>query len=241
MKKHKMQKSISVYAYTMVYDTGFAPSVSDNTLSLACCKTYLRYKIANQHPEENAIYLIGLCGKQMSDRHCFEKNYFPVYIAKITRTVKTEEYYSKSEYKLRPDVQYEYKDGQWYVLPTNPHHNVKSRKEHSKPDEEKDIYYIRSSRHEINYVLLSENEFVCFGNKYKDFDKYNSLPQVIKNICVERKNACRSDLTPIGFTSQDSIDEFLQFFHQNKKGNNQVSTIDKHFLSGGCKGEKKCR
>ncbi|MBQ3866289.1 MAG: hypothetical protein II776_05255, partial [Clostridia bacterium] len=42
-----MEKEIEVYAYVMTSATGFAPAVQDGLLTLACCKTRLRYKIGN--------------------------------------------------------------------------------------------------------------------------------------------------------------------------------------------------
>ena len=94
---------MKIFAYTMVYDTGFAPSVDKGVLSLACCKTFLRYKIANELLDSSDdIYVVGLCSKQMSGRHNYDNDYFPVYIAKISDCVKTDYYYSKRAYKPDP-------------------------------------------------------------------------------------------------------------------------------------------
>ena len=123
MKGSKNKQGLIVYAYTMRYDTGFAPAVDKGILSLACCKTNLRFRIAKDLSNNNTVILIGLCGKEMADRNGFTDSYFPVYMAKITCAIETKEYYChSSKYKSRPDAKYKYQDEKWYILPNNPHH-----------------------------------------------------------------------------------------------------------------------
>ena len=45
----------------MVWDTGFAPAVQDKVLSLACCKTRLRHKIAEEllHDDKGKVLTKG--------------------------------------------------------------------------------------------------------------------------------------------------------------------------------------
>ena len=235
---------MKIYAYTMVWDTGFAPSVDNNILSLACCKTYLRYKIANEleHISDEKIYVIGLCGKTLLKRNkiSVSNEYLPVYIAKISDAVKVTEYYSDKKFTNRPDAQYIYKNSEWTFKKTNPHHIISGNKKEQileNSDNEKDLYYIRGKHHQENYVLLSE-EYLYLGKNIEKID----FPNCIKSIAEKRSKACRSDLSPIELNDKE-IDEFKSFIaaqktkYRKQKGN----TIDKYFIENSCKGERKCR
>lgn len=236
---------MKIFAYTMVYDTGFAPSVDKGILSLACCKTFLRYKIANELLDNSDdIYVVGLCGKQMSGRHNYDNDYFPVYIAKISDCVKTDYYYSKRAYKTRPDSQYLLENGVWYFKKNNPHHIISDNKEIEElpnPNEEKDLFYIRGNKHEKNYVLIS-TDYVYFGKYYSN--NHFEVPPFLVKIGNERKEACRSDLSPIEILNKKEQEELVKFVFDNSKlfsKQNRNNTIDKYFIDRKSCGEKSCR
>ena len=207
---------IKVYAYTMTWDTGFAPAVYRGKLSLACCKTFLRYKIAKEmETSKEDIFVIGLCGSQMSRRNKREEaitqEYFPVYIAKIDKRVMTTTYYSDKEYQSRPDAQYRYENDIWLVSNKNPHHPEQKAKEWvelSSPECEKDLFYINRGKHEINYVLMSKKFLLPRSSE--------SIPPIIKKIGEERKAAVRSDRKPLQcLLDEKNQSDFLEFFYDH--------------------------
>ena len=233
---------MKIYAYTMVWDTGFAPAVKNKVLSLACCKTRLRYKIAKELSDEE-IYLVGICGKLMASRNRLEYNGYPVFIAKIDKAITTEEYFSsKSKYKNRPDAQYIFEEGKWYFTNKNPHHDLFGKEKKKgildNPKEEKDLYYINKSVRKINYVLLSK-EYVYFG-KNRDV----VLPESIKKIAHERELAWRSDLGVISSLTDSEKEEFKEFLLEYKDkfpSQDQNNTTDQYFITRTTCGERKCR
>lgn len=237
-------REIKIFAYTMTHDTGFAPAIHEKTLSLGCCKTFLRYKIAkewNVHKDTTDFYIMGICGKQLADRNGIDDSYFPVYIAKVKEAVKTIDYYKDQLDPTRTDTQYSFRDGQWLYSKNNPHHTNTNGKLKDKdwrilptPLNEKDIMYINRGKRDDNYILLSE-EYMCPRSPELCKD-----PCIIA-ICDERKRAWRSDLSPIKSLDNPGLShQFLDFFehHKNDPEYNKA-TIDEYFIKKICKGE--CR
>ncbi len=86
-----------IFAYRLKSDTGFAPCIDNNILTLSCCKggqkrngkfisTGLRYRIgeySKSHPNDE-MYLMGIYKDKL------------LYYAKITNVIPMEEYYSAS-------------------------------------------------------------------------------------------------------------------------------------------------
>ncbi len=237
-----------LYTYVMTYDTGFAPCVKDGKLSLATCKTFLRYKIGKEKTDnaDADIYIMGLCGKQLQERKRISEKclYSPIYVAKIKSVEVTKDYFGK---KGRPDQKYSYdsKSKKWFVLENNPHHpEMNGEFENKMAFCKKDLYYLsrdnkdKTEKNE-NYVLISD-EFAYFG---KDLTKLKSLPHTVKKICKEREEKCRCDRTP---SNVEDEEKFLEWFNEQisnnaNKENNKGRTIDDYFENGVCKGECKTR
>ena len=228
-----------IYAYSMVWDTGFAPSVNKNTLSLACCKTYLRYKVAQELMSgAQDIYIIGLMGTQMARRHqLLDQKYAPVYIARIKESVTTEEYYSNPKYASRPDAQYLFEEGKWFFKPNNPHHSFEGQTADEPLTDwqnERDLYYLRNTVRKLNYVLLSD-EYIRLGKQ-----QISPLPDCIKSIINIRAASPRGDLRPIDLSKTEEA-EFIRFFEQNKNRYKKEKTVDQPFIKRKRCGERKCR
>ena len=236
---------MEIYAYTLVTDSGFAPAVKDGLLSLACCKTRLRYKIWNQFKSgKTNIFLIGLSGVQLQkkitkDISAKDVTYYPFYIARITDAVSTKEYFDgNSIYASRPDCQYMLKDDTWWYKNNNPHNPQKGKATVAEKDNIDIFYTARKGRehqpYDYNAVLLSE-DYCLFG-----FNQEEPLsPWFKEKICQVRKKAWRSDRSPL-----EGIDEetFNHFFEKMKeKGFNSVmnrvsgDTVDDYFLKVDCK------
>lgn len=231
---------MKIYAYTLVTDSGFAPAVKDGLLSLACCKTRLRHIVQNQFAsQDESIFVIGLCGAQLARK--IEKNkstrdlpYYPVYIARITGVVSTDEYFNNEEYNDRPDCQYIYKNKKWRYKKFNPHNPEKGIEIEAKEDNNDIFYTMRKGRYhhpyDYNAVLLSD-DYCVFGSNQKE-----PLPTwFAEKISQVRKKACRSDLKPLQDVDEDS---FAQYFEELKskgtfctKNRRSGDTIDEYFLS----------
>lgn len=143
-----------IFAYRIVDDTGFAPCVDHNLLTLACCKggqirngknilTGLRYHIGKyreEHPQED-IYILGILKNKL------------LYYALVTDVLTMKEYFSeeaKSVYGKRKDHIYDTADGQLVRNDFLPHIH---------PKDGKQVY------RDINgvYVLISD-KFTYYGN-----------------------------------------------------------------------------
>ena len=231
---------MKIFTYTMVFDTGFAPAVYNMELSLACCKTILRHSILKALGSDENIYMVGLCGQQLIDRNNLEKEllYQPVYIAKVSDAICTDEYYSDKKYKNRPDVQYEYKNEEWYYTPNNPHHSHKNQKSSEKlnnPQAEKDIYYIYGSKRCLNYSIICD-EYIKFG---KNIPK--DLPNVFDKISKIQRKSPRSYRVVSNLLDSNEMKEFVDFFNNNKDKYKNENTIDKYFIDKISCGERHCR
>ena len=143
-----------LYVYAMTHDSGFAPCIKDNLLSLACCKGGknggMRKAVALdfQNPE-NEVWVLGLCGKSLAAENS-QMIYNPVYLARIDKVIEMTEYFeSQNEYEGRNDHRaYRTVNGKLESQPENPHIH--------KADQERDI--------NGGYVLFS-NHFVYWGEK----------------------------------------------------------------------------
>ena len=228
---------MEIYAYTMTYNTGFAPCVSNGLMTLACCKTLLRYRIAGKIKDgEKDIYVIGLCGKQLAGRNDIgdEKLYTPVYIAKVSNCIECKEYYAEID---RPDKKYLFENNNWYILSGNPHHdNVKNKQEYPDYREDTDLYYNFRNIQRENYVLTFE-DYIYFGKKVQDIKELPKVFEAIKNIRVRspRSNTIQLD--------EDNIKEFVSYFNDKKAkiDNDRTLVIDEYFENSckkGCEGKK---
>lgn len=216
---------MKIYAYTISYDTGFAPYISNNEFNLACCKSNLRYKIGEEfskNPKED-IYLFALCGKGLSKERKFWEEYFysPLYIAKITETVRTNEYFSVLENGRRDQVYYCGENGEWSSLINNPHRKP-SEKFDPIDEVNKDILYMprKTSKPKFNYVLKS-TDYIYFGNILMI---RKELPKSVNKICEKIEKACRSN-PMIVYTSEEE-EEFITWYKKLKRTKTQAEKTD---------------
>lgn len=216
---------MKIYTYTIAYDTGFAPCISNDEFTLACCKSNLRYKIGEEllkNPNEN-IYLFALCGKGLSKERKLEEEYFysPLYIAKITETVRTNEYFSVLENGRRDQVYYCGENGEWSSLINNPHRKP-SEKFDPVDEVNKDILYMprKTSKPKLNYVLKS-TDYIYFGNNLM---MRKELPKSVNKICEKIEKACRSN-PMIVYTSEEE-EEFITWYKKLKRTKTQIEKTE---------------
>ena len=143
-----MSKTV-VYIYAMTNDSGFAPCVQGNWLTLACCKGGIRGGMRKSAASEffagNNVYLLGLCGKTLSRETAFS----PIYFAKVDEVIAMEDYYADGGRSAgRKDDVYKVVNGELHSKPNNPH---KTKDLHDKD---------RGG----SYVLCS-HQFTYWGNK----------------------------------------------------------------------------
>ena len=216
---------MKIYAYTIAYDTGFAPCITNNELTLACCKSDLRYKIGEEllkNPNEN-VYLFALCGKGLSKERKFGEEYFysPLYIAKITGTIRTNEYFSVLENGRRDQVYYYDENGELSSLINNPHR--KPAEKFNPVDEvNKDILYMprKTSEPKLNYVLKS-TDYIYFGNNLMI---RKELTKSVNKICEKLEKACRSN--PLTVYTPEEKEEFIVWYKEIKKLKTQTDNTD---------------
>lgn len=140
-----------LYVYAMTNDSGFAPSVKNGLLSLACCKGGLKGGMRKAagldfFKDDTEVWVLGLCGKSLSQNG--KMVYNPVYLAKIDNAVEMTEYFSPdNKFAGRNDYRaYKTVNGELESQPENPHTDAY--------EQQKDI--------NGKYVLLSEH-FVYWG------------------------------------------------------------------------------
>lgn len=210
---------MKIFAYAMTYDTGFAPCVTNGTLTLACCKTNLRYKVGNLFSEtEEELYLLGLCGKTLAKKCKFKEEYFyaPVYAARITDVCKATEYYSFHQ-KTRCDQVYVYNSEkeEWKIGEKNPHHLNCDKKEWDWQTE-KDLVYLpraNSKKGVLNSILVS-TDFAYLGEEIRSLHSTSS--PVFKKIAEKCTKAPRSDHREFDLHEKEEI-LFKKWFCENRE------------------------
>ena len=199
--------------------------MTNNELTLACCKSDLRYKIGEEllkNPNEN-VYLFALCGKGLSKERKFGEEYFysPLYIAKITGTIRTNEYFSVLENGRRDQVYYYDENGELSSLINNPHR--KPAEKFNPVDEvNKDILYMprKTSEPKLNYVLKS-TDYIYFGNNLMI---RKELTKSVNKICEKLEKACRSN--PLTVYTPEEKEEFIAWYKEIKKLKTQTDNTD---------------
>ena len=246
-------KKVEVYAYVMTNADGFAPCVEDKLLTLACCKTNLRYQIGKKYnthkkaffgrdQEEREVFVIGLCGKQPAIINgTFDMMYYPVYIARITSALSVKEYHSE-KYSGRKDQQYECKNGVWYSKASNPHsdYHAAAIDDGQKLDGnyqklvKRDIFF-KGNKSILNYVLLSE-DYAYFGSSLNQVDFPKTFGE-LKDIIVNKK------LYMVGFHTDNLTDDRLKLFQEffSNCRNKNISNIKGLEIQKTCSSTSKCR
>lgn len=159
-----------LFTYTMTCDTGFAPAVSDGVLSLACCSSKLRRKVAEVFNEENEVYFMGVMGKTFAERcklSCEEFAYAPLYIAKADHVVKASEYFRKNGKYAAPhrrDQVYLFDGRHWSSNKGNPHAKH-PMSEKDLLNSNSDVFYKNGSKEKQMSDVILAKEFVYFGKE----------------------------------------------------------------------------
>lgn len=157
--KKAIEEGTPVFLYTMVWDTGFAPHVSQGWMSLGCCAGPVR-----EHAQLGTI-VIGVSGKGM-EGVC--RWYVPIYMMSVDEKLTFDEYFRDRRFSGRADNIYKKKDGK-YVQDRS---KVKDRRyidEHADADDTK----------KSEHVLLS-SDFIYFGDLWK---RDRALRRRFKHLC----------------------------------------------------------
>ena len=117
-------------SYKMTHDTGFAPNVSGNTLSLATCKPKIREVC------EKGEWIAGFTSQKVNDKEVVEKKL--IYLAKVSDKINFAEFWQNFECK-RPDKDecgdniYKPKGDGYEQVPNN-HHGAEWKEHDLKAD-----------------------------------------------------------------------------------------------------------
>ncbi|MCR5518391.1 MAG: hypothetical protein K6F17_07455 [Lachnospiraceae bacterium] len=183
-----------VYIYRLTSDTGFAPCVEGNLLTLACCKggqmrgdkvinTGLRYRIGAQKDvkwDEEDVYIVGTY-----------KDKF-LYLARVTKVITMEEYYSGLS-KGRMDDIYSFKKGE---LVRNNKLRDKINHNHGVHTESDRVIKDLAGKYVImsnDYIYLGEDAvyddvIVKYNPKFQETKKYaGEEADIIINACKKHK------------------------------------------------------
>ena len=213
-----MGKTI-VYIYAMTNDSGFAPCVQKNWLTLACCKGGvrggMRRSAANEFLAGNNVYLLGLCGKLLAR----EKAYSPVYFAKIDEVIDMKEYYADSgRSKGRADDVYKIIDGELHSKENNPHKT----------------HYLREKDKGGQYVLCSR-QFTYWGSTCGEsgHEIERELSEMFKSI--RNRQSFRGHLACRGLSGFEDAVKSWDWFPQHSNRCNIISkqSIKGELVSGG--------
>lgn len=147
-----------VYVYKIVLDSGGAPCVWNNLLSLALCKPKIRRTAGK------GSIIFGFGGKDYEERL--------IYIARVTAKLQGDAYYRHRTYERRPDCIYRVENGR-PVRKASAKHHVES------DHRQKDV----GLRFEKAFVLLS-NDFRYLGRKgTEDYKKrYPKIERLIEGL-----------------------------------------------------------
>jgi len=153
---------MKLHMYTMVVDSGFAPHVKDDLLSLACCAGYTR-----EHTNEKT-YVMGVSGSSMKG----VKKHLPIYFMEVTNKITFEEYFEDTSYEGRVDNIYK-RDGKKYerTIEKSTIYDDRYENEHIKGNDPK----------KSEHVLLSD-DFYYFGNKCNTGGLDKKMKQLCENI-----------------------------------------------------------
>jgi len=144
-----IEAGASVFLYTMVWDTGFAPHVSHGWMSLGCCAGPVRER-ANP-----GTIVIGVSGKGMKG---VERWYVPIFIMKVDERITFDAYFNDSRFQGRADNIYK-KEEEKYSQDRSKVEDKRYIHEHMDADDPT----------KSEYVLLSRN-FIYFGDLWKRDD-----------------------------------------------------------------------
>ena len=104
---------MNIYSYILMHDTGFAPCIQNNLLTLGCCKPVIR------RSAKIGDYIVAFYGKAQEDKRF---SHALAYIAKVTKVMTYKQYFI--HHKNRTDCIYDEKLKQ---LP-NDYHDTEHKK-----------------------------------------------------------------------------------------------------------------
>ena len=141
----------SIHIYTMINDSNFAPHVSNNLLSLACCAGPVReYTFPGN-------YVLGISGSTM--KHV--ETHVPIYLMRVGKRITFNAYFQNPKYWGRIDNMYKKANNGKYIqdrryIEKTPYTDFHVFKK---------CQGVKDDAQKSEYVLLSE-EYYYFGNAY---------------------------------------------------------------------------
>ena len=213
------KKQVLLYVYILNNDSGFAPCVQDNWLTLACCKGGIkggmRMSVTKKFNEGNTIYLLGLCGKMLNR----ETAYSPIYFAKVDEVLDMNDYYADGgRASGRKDDVYKFVNGELKPKPNN---------HHSEYDRAKDV----GGR----YVLCS-HQFTYWGDKCgsSGFEIENDLIELFAGI--RKRSSVRGHIV----YKRQELEKAILNWDWFPKQSDRCNFISKRSIKGDSISRRKC-
>lgn len=138
-------EDVYLHMYTMTADSGFAPYVTKDWISLACCAGPVR------KDTKIGYFVLGVAGKTMKG----VKQHTPIFLMKVDEKLTFDEYYKDLRFIGRADNIYR-KKGEEYIQDRRYVKDKRYIKEHEGENDAR----------KSEYVLLSRN-FYYFGDYWK--------------------------------------------------------------------------
>lgn len=193
-----------VYRYTMTNDSCFAPSITENYLTLACCKggiksgSSMRESAWENFSNGDSVWVIGVAGKDLIEKgkDLIEKGeslesfwYHPVYIAKITECVQIEKYYDRSNpgtkrFSAQKDWNsYKYIDGKFESQEGVNEHHGKDKEIEREKDTLQGSHVLVSGKESFHYFGRALFDNSIFPNNFLDkiTDSFLEAPRGYKD------------------------------------------------------------
>ncbi|MGI0069256.1 MAG: hypothetical protein ACREAN_03260 [Nitrosopumilaceae archaeon] len=194
-----VKRELKLHLYIMSSDSGFAPHVTDNLLTLATCKPKIRRMALV------GDYLLGIAGKELSKK-CGKTPYRLIYLAKITDKKTFDQYSTDSKYTDRRENIYfrNSETREW---------NQKTNNSHGRKQKDTDLkgcysllsdYFIYRGRHceqlddeKFSEVLRLLRRAPRADHKPKDLSSNPNVMNLIDSIFSEYKDEMNKYQEPI--------------------------------------------
>lgn len=215
-----------VYAYVMSHDTGFAPCYDNGVFTLACCKPRIRKsvfgKLNDSGELKDDVWVIGAKhdGKPKSGIY---KSHV-VYIARITKVLRFEDYYTEDNF-YRSDCVYQKlktEECKKAINRKDDLENMKKDKTRIKSSENPHYCKTDEFRKDISGLcVLYSDDFYYFGGGEE------SRNQIFIDVFERCKKQRPGDFFYADIDEQKLCETLKQFEKHGLKNQNNIEPLDK--------------
>ena len=217
----------------MSRDTGFAPCYDDGVFTLACCKPRIRKSVFNRLDGSgklnDEVWIIGAKHDGKPKNHCY-KSYI-VYIARITKVLRFEDYYTENHFN-RADCIYQRLKTDECQKAINSRINLeKIKKNKTRIKSPENSHYCKTDefRKDMSGLcVLYSDDFYYLG------DGEDSRHPVFKDVFEHCKKQRPGDFFYADFNVNNLREALKQFEKQGLKNKKNIMPIDKEISCKNC-------